>query len=165
MDQKPTPCMIAEVVQSRRKDAIATVLSCLAGLVVLTAFVAWRYGSVEAAVASAKGRSLLPDATIKSLGDVPANQTANFSYTLRNLTGHPIQLQRSQTSCSCSVVAGLPCSIEPRSTKTISVVVSIGSKPGALEGSFHLYTADSSQPDIQLGYTGRVVSPNADAGR
>jgi len=107
----------------------------------------------------------LPDATIKALGDVPANQAANLNFTLQNLTGHLIRLQGSQTSCTCSVVAGLPYVIKPRGTGTISVIVATGSNPESLQGTFHLYTDDAVESDIRLGYSGRVVLPSTGEGR
>jgi len=162
MNEVPASSKVAGVSFLRRKDLCAALLGCLAGPIALAVFATWRYGSVEAAVASAKGRTLFPDAAVKSLGDVEINKAAAVAFTLRNLTGHPIRLQGSQASCSCSVIEGLPCTIEPFATKSITASVSAGSKPEQLAGSFRVFTDDATEPELQLNYSARVISKRTD---
>lgn len=157
MDSLPSSVLRLRAVRFRRTDVIATAVMCLAGFGVLAGFVSQRYGSVASALASAEGRGLLPDAPTKPFGDVDANGTSTVSYTLRNLTGHPIRLQGAQVYCACLVIDGVPGTIEARGTRVITATVRVGSEPEQLEGSFQLFTDDVDEPAIRLGYTGRVV--------
>ena len=141
-----------------RSEVVACLLTCVCLLAAVAGFVGWRFGSIGAGLAYARGTSLLPDSGIKEVGEVGVNESTTFSYTLRNLAGRPIRLQGSQMSCSCAVVEGIPRTIEPAGSSVVTVTVHAGSKPEPLDGSFQLFTDNPAEPELVLGYRGRVVA-------
>ena len=157
MDGPQPDVRVVPTGQTRRAELIAAGLTLLAGLAIIAGTVAWRYGSAEAALIGGNGRSIAPDTPMKSLGDVVPEETSSVAFTLRNLTGHPIRIQGAQTSCTCTVVEGIPCVIEARDAQETKGVVRAGSEPGRFDGSFVLYTDDDGEPEVRLGYTGRVI--------
>ena len=131
----------------------------LTGSGLIAGTLAWQNRPAEANLLGTLGRHLAPDTSTNSLGDVAPDATATVAFTLRNLTGHPIRIQGAQTSCSCTVVEGIPCVISPGDTRGIKGVVHANKEPGQFAGSFVLYTDDDGEPEVRLEYTGRVVEP------
>ena len=139
------------------QNVLATAMGGLLGPLLLAIFVTWRYGSVGAAIAAANGHVLMVDSPTKEIGDVPVETTTTAAYTLTNLTGNPIQIQGSRTSCACSVVAGVPCRIAPYGQQTVNLALKSGSKAQTLLGSFELFTDNSAEPIVNLRYSARIM--------
>ncbi len=155
----PQPVVLdARVNRSRRVELVAAGLTLLVGLGIVAGAVAYRHRMAKATLFGGAVQSLAPDALTKSLGDVAPDEAATVAFTLRNLTDHPIRIQGAQTSCACTVVEGIPRTIAAGDAQDFKGVVHTSTKPGQFDGSFVLYTDDDNEPEVRLGYSGRVVN-------
>lgn len=121
----------------------------------------FRFGSIAAAISYVGGARVLVDDDLKDLGDVRVGDSSTLSFGLKNLTGHPVTIQGAQSSCTCAVIDGLPCSIEPGGVNYLLVKVTASSGRQYINGTLSVYTDDSGTPVIHLRYKGRVVVPEA----
>ena len=155
----PQPVVhVASAAYSQRVEWVAVGLTLIVGLGLIAGTVAWKNPSAAIAWAGNKPRGLVLDTTTKPLGDVAADQTVTFAFTIRNGTDQPIRLQGAQTSCTCTVVEGIPQVISPGGTTDITSTVHTSKLPGPFFGSLVLYTDDDDEPEIHLDYSGLVVA-------
>ena len=151
---------VASAAYSRRVEWVAVSLTLIVGLGLIAGTVAWKNPSAANAWAGSKPRGLVLDTTTRPLGDIAADQTVTFAFTLRNGTDQPIRIQGSQVSCTCTVVEGIPQVISPGGSTDITSAVHTSKLPGPFFGSLTLYTDNDAEPEIHLDYSGRVVAPS-----
>ena len=145
------------IARSHNVELLTATLTLLLGIVIFAGSVIWRHHTAEAFSSKGLAKRLKPDAVKKPIGDVGPDKTSTVTFKLWNDSDRPIRIQGAQTSCTCTVVDGIPCVIEPGDSKEIRGVVHTDEKPGEFTGSFVLYTDDDRESEIRLGYYGRVV--------
>ena len=83
-----------------------------------------RYGSIALAVAAVRGEALVPDAMTKTFVQAQSDQTYLVEFTLSNVTGTPIRIVGSRSSCTCVLAQdAFPVSVPPLGQTRIKVVV------------------------------------------
>jgi hypothetical protein len=102
-------------------STMMTVVFINIGLAALVAFALFQYGSLGAALAHLRGDPLVPDSYSKSVGDI--REGVNVSFRLTNTTRKPIELLGANTSCTCTVVSGLPVTIPAGGAYLLGVTV------------------------------------------
>ena len=143
------------------KSAGFVIILTLLGVGSVASLASLRYGSIKNAIARAKGHILLPDDWVKSFKNVSANQVTKIEYKIRNLSGHPIRLQGSQTSCSCTVVENFPRTIPSWGDTIIAVQIMAGPPGKKMVGGIDLITDESKQPVLHLGYSMQVTAESS----
>ena len=146
---------------------VAEVASLAAAiLLALVALGAYRYGSVPAALAAARGRGLAVDAATKSVGLVEEGEQVTTDFTLTNVTTRPIRIVGSTSSCSCAVPGGeIPFEIPPGSSRPFQVLVVPQASPAQFLRSVGLYTDFPGQNELVLNVKGEVRTKTAARGQ
>lgn len=142
------------------------VIICTAVILGLTTVCAqYHFGSLAAAIASARGEHLLADSRARDVGVIPAGSRLAIRFTLTNLTVRPINLLGASTSCSCAIVGDLPATIGAAEAGTIQVEVTAPKECSSFSGMVTLFTDDLRHREFTLKYAGRAISlPLANAG-
>lgn len=141
------------------KKAISTALTTIAILGIVVAIAIFKLGSASNAIAYWQGHRVVIDGVQKSLGEVTAQSVIAIRYVVHNVTINPLTIQGVETSCTCTVVDDVPCTIQPGSAKLINVRIT-APKDGHFWGALTLFTDDAEIPKLKLGYEGSVVTPN-----
>jgi len=114
---------------------IAGVLTCVS---VVTILVALRIG---------------PDTLVENLsisprqidlGDVPPNSAKEFSFTVKNISGHALTCAPPVADCGCLSPKGLPPTLPPDASVTLTSVFSSGLFRGPIERRILLRTAKTA---------------------
>lgn len=89
--------------------------AAVAGLVLAAAagFAYWRYGSVQAGVAAAGGRSIAVTTPVVDVGEVPVGGLAAGAVEVVNLTGSEEQVAYISMRCRCAEFEDLPAALPP----------------------------------------------------
>ena len=115
----------------------------------------YRFGSVSASLAYLRSEQLLIDQANKATTGEAGGQV-QISYDLTNWTDHPVRLLGSSTSCTCTILDGLPMTLAASETKAVVATIVLDKAETRLAGSILVFTDDRRTPEIRLAYTVRV---------
>jgi len=113
---------------------------------------AFRFGSLANALAFVRGERLLLSRPAMGPADASTDGRITLRYEITNLTGRPIQLVGSRSSCSCTVVGDLPATIADRETFAIPIGVTLPEPPKRASGTVTLFTGDPEYPEVKLAF-------------
>ena len=97
------------------------------------------YGSVSNGIAYLSGRSLLIDEEVIDLGVVRPNARARAAVVVRNLGRAEVRLLGSRSSCTCTVLAGLPRLLPPRSAARFEVEVRVPDRAMSVDSAVEIF--------------------------
>jgi hypothetical protein len=126
----------------------------LAGIAVWGLFA---FGSWRTMLLSVQGYALMPDAFVKSVGEVPAGQRRDVVCELTNLKSHTVTILGAKTKCGHLVSANLPVRIGPHE-KGVVVFHALASevKAGQPFGSAAVLYLDGPGRPIVLVFKGTI---------
>jgi len=119
-----------------------------------------RFGSFAAAMSAMRGDVLLVDQPLKSVDGIRPGTRVALRYALTNASNRPIKLIGVSTSCTCTLVEGLPITLAPSETRSITATITTREGESVLDGSIRLYTDHPRSAEIVLGYSLRLVLPS-----
>lgn len=110
----------------------------------------YRYGSIDVAVASMRGESIVVRAISKTeTRDARGRPKLEFSLAVRNLSGRPVRLVGGTATCTCAAIGSLPLEIPALGERAVIVTLSSG-----IDGAFPkaqrvmLFTDNSDMPNV-----------------
>ena len=112
------------------RPLVVTVAVMAGVLGTATAVAYWQYGSVTAAVADLRGKSLAVVPADLEFGPAEHGTVVETSVRVHNLTGEPAHLAYAKGSCACAVFPDLPLAVPPRGTADVRVFVTVSGPPG-----------------------------------
>jgi hypothetical protein len=80
-----------------------------------------RFGSIGGLLAFLQGRALYVQPSRTWFGGLAPGEPFKASVRLQNLTGGPLKVLGSHTSCSCTSAEGLPLELGPGQARDVSV--------------------------------------------
>jgi len=135
-----------------------TVLMTLAFSALTIGYGRYHLGSVSASLAYLRGaRLLVVDAKMST--SAVAGGRVQLRYILMNWTGYPVEILGSTSSCTCTILEGLPTTLAASETKEVICTISLDKAESNLSGSIALFTDDPRTPEIRLAYSVRVEPP------
>ena len=103
------------------KFALIPVAIAAAILVGLGIWSIERYGSLADGIAFVNGSVVVADESVVELGQVPVSTTVEGTFTLKNLTSHPVTILGAQPECQCVVASALPVKIDGLSSTSFAL--------------------------------------------
>ena len=92
----------------------------------------YRYGSVEAAIATAQGAPVTLASGKVNLGRVSAGTVTTSKLTVENHSGVDVQIAMSESGCGCMKVTDLPILIPPGERVEVVLAITVPDEPGRL---------------------------------
>lgn len=107
--------------------------------------IVWWCGTAGALLAAPKG--LEWDALEKSYTAKVGEGEAVFSFNLKNVSDHPIEIVRTATSCHCTVAEAprKPWIVAPGASEQLRVVVDLTSRRGFLNKTIYVETSEGEE--------------------
>ncbi len=136
---------------------ISSVLLAFFSLIALASISYLRFGSIRAAADFISGERILVDSTAKNFGSLPSGEGRVVSFLVTNMSGRPLGLVGSSTSCPCAVPTELPATIPNLGQKKIDVRVTRFAKDGPFDQKILLFLDDPAIRVLKLGVTGYVA--------
>lgn len=130
-------------------------------LLSLFAFGQFRFGSLAAMRAYARGHHVLADTYTKSLGPIPVGKSKTVSFRLSNTSRRPITLIGAARSCTCTTASALPLTIPPSGSVEVAVNASARA-PGKYSTDVRFFTDDSRDAELALAVRWRGVKGDAE---
>lgn len=127
------------------------------GLILLTAWALYSFGSIRAALAYLKGDRLIVRASSMSFGDVRRGERPVITFDIMNTSDRNITILGARTTCTCVFTDDLPLTVLPGERRSISVGVKTGSREGSIQERVYLYTSFPGQPEVEVRIIGRVL--------
>jgi methylamine utilization protein MauE/uncharacterized protein DUF1573 len=125
--------------------AIGALIAIPAGVV------AWRYGSLEAALARLRGETITVAPSYVDFGEGKPGETLERTVEVRNWTDRTVCIIGGTSDCSCVTTEGLPIAILPGKSCNIPIQMTISSREnGAMTRTARLLTGDDSQRTLEL---------------
>lgn len=132
-----------------------TLLMTLAFLALGAGYGRYRFGSMSATRAYLRGERLLVDTTNQSTsGEVGGR--VQIRYTLTNWTDHQVTILGFASSCTCTIIDGLPLTLAVTESKAVTAMVSLEKAETNVSGLIRLFTDDPRTPEILLAYSVRI---------
>ena len=128
------------------------------GILVLSTWALFHFGSFGNAMAYVRGRSLVAERTTISAGEVQPGTKVIARFRLRNLSFRPVTVVGAARSCACVVVDELPLTIRPGSVADLSLQFKAIVTPADAEVEHTvLLMLDVDNPPIVLKATARAL--------
>jgi len=89
------------------------------------------------------------------LGNITDSGSTEVEIELRNITGAPINIEKVDTSCGCTVANATDQTIAPGETTKVRVTIDTRGKMGEISKELKLFTSNSGDPHV-LTLTGKV---------
>ena len=140
---------------------VPVVVAAVLGIGAYTAGV-YQYGSAASAVARLRGESAHLDSAVLDFGDGRPGDSRERSASVTNLTDRPLCILGGSVDCSCTAVAGLPVTIPPFESRTLTVGLRfIGATAGRQVHEVTYTTDDLATPTLRLWLVARLNTPGA----
>ena len=86
------------------------------------------------------------------------DKPVSHTFTLRNVSGKSVRIQRVRTTCGCTEAAFDTTAIAPGATTKVTLTYDPEDRPGTIDVSAYVYLADGSkQPTARLSLYGEVI--------
>jgi hypothetical protein len=105
-------------------------------------------------VSGAAGDGLFDLKTV-DVGNISDGGSAEVEIELRNITGAPLNIEKVDTSCGCTIVNATEDPIAPGETTRVRVTIDTRGKMGDISKELKLFTSGSGDPHV-LTLTGKV---------
>lgn len=128
-------------------------------------FAAWSticYGSIANGIAYLGGRTLLLDRTVIDLGVVSPGSHHVAKLIVRNLDASTVQLIGSRSSCTCTVLSGLPQPLSAMGTLNLEVRIHVKKADSAVDETVDIFTDHPSIRFLHARIVAAVSSGRAD---
>ena len=135
---------------------MSIITACSLGL--FAGYGIYRFGSIQAAMASAQGEEVIVDQWTRSLGEVRAGTSNTLKYVLTNMSINTLRLLGSKAACSCTVVGDFQGEVQQGRSGTIQATVTAPSEAADINGGVEIFTSDRLFLALMLSHTGRAVS-------
>jgi hypothetical protein len=99
---------------------------------------------------------ILPNGDV-DMGSVPKGESRTLHIVVENISDEPVRLIGGTSSCSCTVIADLPQTIQPHSQLELRVAMRLTGEVGLFTHNFEWYTDCQHQPRVTGRLTGRVL--------
>jgi len=116
-----------------------------------------RFGSFEATIDFVRGQRLLVDSQSRAFGEVPTSSEFKLRYLMTNMTGRPVRLVGSRSSCTCSMVDQSASVLPNGESREIVVQVTAPDQPREVSGVIEVVTDDPEFLRFPLSFQGRAV--------
>jgi hypothetical protein len=156
----PSEAVTAET-HRRASGVFWTLLFANLILLTLLCWGCFSFGSVQDALAFARGERLFVDATNKSFGTLKPGEKRVVAYRITNYCGSPVRILGCRPTCIARPAEQLPLTVVANGSVQISFLIRAPSTPTAGEFPLFVYTDDALQPELKLTLTGvvRAVAP------
>ena len=128
----------------------------LAGILVLFAITAIRFGSARAAVAYFKGYSPCLVAAPLRLGEVKPGARVPALLRVKNVSRKQVTILGGTASCGCVLIEQLPTEVEPGEHRDLRITVRVPSKHGRRFAYSMLFYLDAPGPPLVANVSGAV---------
>lgn len=118
-----------------------------------------KFGSIAVALAYVRGDEAVVVPASSDFGRLSIGETAALSYRLTNLSDRPIRLMGSQSSCDCTLLAGLPRTVNSGDSLDLKATLRTSKETGVVTGRIRVFTDSNAQSEVVLAYTGSVDVP------
>ena len=127
---------------------------------ILAAFAGWawfRFGSIEHALAYARGERLFVEHPSRSLGAVEAGRLYRVDFRLSNDSDQPIRVVGFRSSCGCTTMSDLPMLIPPADMRSITVRLNPSASSLVSDSQLRVYTDHPPKPELSLRLIANII--------
>lgn len=143
--------------------------SCLVIMIVIVGFsvgLYFRAAAICRLESWLTGRDIWLDPPKIDLGQHPAGTVASYSLTIRNYSGHPIEVIGVNVSCGCTKVSRIPCTIQGSDMVRVPIEIKIdGSKDIVKEQVVFIINNNGDIKKYQFIIEGAVTPAKGDVNR
>lgn len=103
---------------------------------------------VTAPAALLSAGSGLFDLKTVDVGNISDSGSAEVEIELKNITGSPLNIEKVDTSCGCTVINASDSTIAPGETTRVRVTIDTRGKMGDISKELKLFTSGSGDPHV-----------------
>lgn len=122
----------------------------------LAGFANYRYGSVDAALASLRNERLSVSPGLLDMGQGMPGETREATLELANRTDQPIRLIGGTADCSCTVIGDLPVTVPAGEARSITIKLRLPNSQGQFTRKAGLIIDDQGFKSVSFRLSGRI---------
>jgi hypothetical protein len=122
----------------------------------IAGFAHYRYGSIDAALASLRHERLSVNPRLIDMGQGAPGEIREATVEFANRTDQPIRLIGGTLDCSCTVLGDLPFTIPPGTAHSITITVRLPNSTGSFNRKAELKIDDQGFNTVGFRLTGRL---------